>query len=164
MDNAKAREWRDVLEIHEAAELFPLMSADELKDLGENIKKNGLHEPVVFVWAGVNSRGYRLLLDGRNRLDAMELAGLEVVRDGKLNREVVSSTRTSPTAPTPTSTSSVPTSIAGISPLRKSVAALGKRTLSSRVRSAVTPTTIRSPFSICSSNTAWSMTIAAASD
>jgi hypothetical protein len=34
--------WRDVLKIHPACELFPLMSQAELKELGEDIKKNGL--------------------------------------------------------------------------------------------------------------------------
>jgi hypothetical protein len=35
--------WRDVLKIHPACELFPLMSQAELKELGEdiNINKNG---------------------------------------------------------------------------------------------------------------------------
>jgi len=33
------RSWRDVLSVHPAAELFPQMSADELRELGEDIKK-----------------------------------------------------------------------------------------------------------------------------
>ena len=37
--SAKAPSWRDTLEIHPAAELFPPMSPDELKALGEDINK-----------------------------------------------------------------------------------------------------------------------------
>jgi len=61
--------WRDHLKIHPAAELFPLMSEDELRELGQDIKKNGLHSPIVLMDG--------TLLDGRNRLDAMELVGLK---------------------------------------------------------------------------------------
>ena len=32
------KRWRDVLQIHPAAELFPLMTPDELRALGEDIK------------------------------------------------------------------------------------------------------------------------------
>src|SRR5262245_31510486 len=62
------RSWRDVLPVHPAAELFPLMSPDELRELGEDIKKRGLQIPILI-------RGDELL-DGRNRLDAMELVGV----------------------------------------------------------------------------------------
>ena len=48
-DNApsKPQSWRDWLPIHPAAELFPPMSRDELKALGEDIKKNGLRSRVA---------------------------------------------------------------------------------------------------------------------
>jgi len=62
------RSWRDVLPVHPAAELFPLMSPDELRELGEDIKNRGLQIPILI-------RGDELL-DGRNRLDAMELVGV----------------------------------------------------------------------------------------
>jgi hypothetical protein len=66
--------WRDHLKIHPAAEFFPLMSEYDpaaLKELAENIRVNGLIEPIVG-WAS----GGQFLLDGRNRLDAMALLGL----------------------------------------------------------------------------------------
>jgi hypothetical protein len=63
--------WRDILPIHPAAELFPLMAPDELKALGEDIKKNGLTSPIV-LWRG-DPKAQAQLLDGRNRLDAIEL-------------------------------------------------------------------------------------------
>jgi ParB-like chromosome segregation protein Spo0J len=73
----KSKSWRDVLPIHPAAELFPRMSPDELRVLGEDIKKNGLKIPVT-VWCG---KGEPLqLLDGRNRLDAMEAVDIPIKR------------------------------------------------------------------------------------
>jgi hypothetical protein len=62
--------WRAVLEVHPAAEMFPLMkeeSPEELRALGEDIKK-GLQSEIVLYKDHV--------LDGRNRLDAMELVGI----------------------------------------------------------------------------------------
>src|SRR5262249_49105072 len=61
---------RDHLKIHPAADLFPLMSEPELRELGEDIKANGLRAPIV-LYKGK-------LLDGRNRLDAMQLVGVKV--------------------------------------------------------------------------------------
>lgn len=80
--------WRDVLKIHPAAELFPRMTEDELRELGKDIKKNGLKSPIA-LWSpghigdGAKPR-QRYVLDGINRLDAMERAGLSVIdRDGE---------------------------------------------------------------------------------
>jgi len=78
---SKSKSWRDVLPIHQAADLFPLMTPDELKALGEDIRRNGLTSPII-VWSelvtpGLLADGYRYsLLDGRNRLDAMEAVGV----------------------------------------------------------------------------------------
>jgi hypothetical protein len=70
--NRQSKSWRDTLPIHPAAELFPLMSADELRALGEDILKNSLTGPIVLWRADPKSPLY--LLDGRNRLDAIEIA------------------------------------------------------------------------------------------
>jgi DNA-binding Lrp family transcriptional regulator len=73
--------WRDHLPIHPAAELFPLMSPDELRALGEDIKKNGLKSPIALWATGDNETHDEFqLLDGRNRLDAMELVGLQTIK------------------------------------------------------------------------------------
>jgi hypothetical protein len=69
MTNSKS--WRDVLPIHPAADLFPLMSPDELAALGEDIRKHGLTSSIV-LWSDGKSQA--LLLDGRSRLDAIEIA------------------------------------------------------------------------------------------
>jgi hypothetical protein len=64
--------WRAVLPIHPAAELFPPMSPDELRALGRDIIKSGLTSPIVLWRAHPNAQAQ--LLDGRSRLDAIEVA------------------------------------------------------------------------------------------
>src|SRR5215475_15498561 len=64
--------WRSILPIHPAAELFPRMSPDELRALGEDIIKNGLTSPIV-LWQP-DSKSPARLLDGISRLDAIEIA------------------------------------------------------------------------------------------
>jgi ParB-like nuclease domain len=73
---AQGKSWRDALPVHPAADLFPLMSPDELRELGEDIKKNGLRSPVM-LW---RTKDQFQLLDGRNRLDAMEMVGVQVIK------------------------------------------------------------------------------------
>jgi hypothetical protein len=69
-NSPQPKTWRDVLPIHPAADLFPRMSESELRELGEDIKANGLRASIV-LYKG------KQLLDGRNRLDAMELVGIK---------------------------------------------------------------------------------------
>jgi hypothetical protein len=71
--------WRDKYTVHPAADVFPMMGDDELKALGEDIKVNGLQEPLTFWWQTTPKR-QRLLVDGRNRLEAMQRAGIELPR------------------------------------------------------------------------------------
>jgi len=75
-----ATSWRDTLKIHPAADLLPLMSADKLRELGEDIVKNGLKLPIVR-WLA-HPKGEAVLLDGRNRLDAIELVTGQKVEVG----------------------------------------------------------------------------------
>lgn len=56
--------------VHPAAAIFPMLSDDELTDLAEDIKANGLLHPIVLDADG-------MLIDGRNRLAACALAGVE---------------------------------------------------------------------------------------
>jgi hypothetical protein len=62
--------WRDTYKVHPAADVFPMMSDEELDALGQDIKANGQSYPVVFTADGTE------LVDGRNRLEAAERAGL----------------------------------------------------------------------------------------
>jgi 16S rRNA G966 N2-methylase RsmD len=61
--------------VHPAAELFPLLADDELRELAEDIRANGLHEPV---WLYDDPLRGVVLLDGRNRSRACQLAGVEI--------------------------------------------------------------------------------------
>src|SRR5262245_45537981 len=72
--------WRDLIRVHPAADLFPMMSDDELRVLGKDIRKKGLNSAVI-LWA--NEAGGPIddyqLLDGRNRLEALERVGLRII-------------------------------------------------------------------------------------
>ncbi|SFP94806.1 ParB-like nuclease domain-containing protein [Bradyrhizobium sp. Ghvi] len=67
------KSWRDILPVHAAANLFPMLSEAELRELGEDIRKNGLQIPIALY----KEQDRYVLLDGRNRLDAMELVGVQ---------------------------------------------------------------------------------------
>ena len=55
--------------VHRAAELFPMMDAEALQALADDIREHGQREPVILFRGEV--------IDGRNRLRACELAGVE---------------------------------------------------------------------------------------
>lgn len=77
--------WRDKIKVHPAADLFPMMSGEELESLADDIKRNGLRERVI-MWRPSNrdeDRGECCLLDGRNRLTAMEMAGIDPFRGSR---------------------------------------------------------------------------------
>lgn len=57
------------MDVHPAAELFPMMPDDQYRELLNDIKTNGLREPIV-VYQGK-------ILDGRNRYRACVEAGIE---------------------------------------------------------------------------------------
>jgi hypothetical protein len=61
---------KPILEVHPMADLFPMLSDEELEVLADDIKENGQQVPCV-----LDSQGR--LIDGRNRLKACELAGVE---------------------------------------------------------------------------------------
>lgn len=56
--------------VHPAAAVFPMLPDDELRELAEDIKANGLMFPIVLGPDGE-------IVDGRNRYAACELAGVE---------------------------------------------------------------------------------------
>lgn len=57
------------LPVHPSAEVFPMLPPDELAELADDIKRNGLAHPIV-VKDGT-------LIDGRNRREACRIAGVE---------------------------------------------------------------------------------------
>jgi hypothetical protein len=94
--NDKRRSWREVLPIHPAAELFPRVTEQELRELGEDIRERGLVSPITVFKEVIGTDVAYSLLDGINRLDSMELAGIKfefhrpkfgdlVIRSSELN-------------------------------------------------------------------------------
>src|SRR6516162_7145697 len=60
------------LEFHPLANVFPLLEGDELQELADDIKKNRLHDHITLYEGKI--------LDGRNRYNALKLAGSEIAR------------------------------------------------------------------------------------
>jgi hypothetical protein len=70
----RVSKWRLRYRVHPAADVFPMLPDDELLRLGEDIKRNGLKQSLTFFKV---VDGESVLIDGRNRLEAMELAGID---------------------------------------------------------------------------------------
>jgi hypothetical protein len=77
--------WRDTYKVHPAADVFPMMSDEELAALGQDILENGLREPIKLMRVGREKQiaentfsQQEVLLDGRNRLAAMERVGIDL--------------------------------------------------------------------------------------
>src|SRR5262245_56993071 len=93
----RRKSWRDILKIHPAAQLFPLMTPEELRVLGKDILENGLSSPIIY-WGDDEV----FMLDGRNRLDAMELVGMRLVEeDGRIDNRLLRWRRLSSTGDDP---------------------------------------------------------------
>jgi ParB-like chromosome segregation protein Spo0J len=77
--------WRDEYKVHQAADVFPMLNDDELAKLGEDILANGLREPIKLMYVGkakqIGENSFSqetVLIDGRNRLEAMERVGIDL--------------------------------------------------------------------------------------
>lgn len=70
--------WMTKYPPHPAANAFPMIEGDWMEDLIEDIKANGIREPVS-LWRDPRS-GRTLTLDGRNRFQAAELGGLALMQ------------------------------------------------------------------------------------
>ena len=67
--------WRAHLPVHPAADEFPLLSESELRELAEDIRRNGLQSPIL-IWRDTNTCRFKdYLIDGRHRLDALAMLG-----------------------------------------------------------------------------------------
>jgi hypothetical protein len=66
--------WRNSIPIHPSADLFPLLADNDLVALGQDIIKNGMTSPIAITLI----KNGAVLIDGRNRLDAIEKVGLRV--------------------------------------------------------------------------------------
>ena len=83
--------WRDEIKLHPACEVFDPLPQDELIALGEDIKAHRLQNRVRVLGLKPDPNGPNqyFVLDGRNRLDAIEAVGLKVkvFEGGSLNNE-----------------------------------------------------------------------------
>src|SRR5262245_40489303 len=70
------KSWRDTLPIYPAAEMFPLWSPEEMRVNSADIAANGLRVPVTLFREQEHAAPQ--MLDGRNRLDALEAVGFEI--------------------------------------------------------------------------------------
>lgn len=73
------------IKLHPLAEVFPLLDDKALRELSDDIKQNGQQTPILA------SRG--VIIDGRNRLKACEMAGVEpmfLIQDDLSESEIVS--------------------------------------------------------------------------
>ena len=72
--------WRAHVKVHPAAEAFPELEGEELQELADDIRANGMREALSY-WRPDPDKPDTLLLDGRNRLNAMALAGILTVNN-----------------------------------------------------------------------------------
>ncbi len=68
--DAKQSKWRTKYKVHRVADVLPMMPDDELDELAQDIKTNGQRFPITRAKDDT-------ILDGRNRLEACERAGIE---------------------------------------------------------------------------------------
>jgi ParB-like nuclease domain len=60
------------LPFHHLADIFPLLEGDQFKELADDIRANGLHEPIMLYEGAI--------LDGRNRYRACLKAGVPLMK------------------------------------------------------------------------------------
>ena len=75
----KSSAWRSKFRVHPAADIFPMMSDEELDELGADIQAHGLNYPIgarLILHAGADAETE--VFDGRNRLEALERAGIAI--------------------------------------------------------------------------------------
>jgi ParB-like chromosome segregation protein Spo0J len=80
------KQWRARFQVYPSADIFPMLADQELDELARDIKERGQEEPIV-IWRRIES-GEEFLVDGRNRLEAMDRAGLQ----GEPKARIVTST------------------------------------------------------------------------
>ena len=71
------KEWIGEYPVHPVASLFPMIDDDALNALAEDIKKNGQREPIIVAYLDKAMIDEPVVIDGRNRHAACNLAGIE---------------------------------------------------------------------------------------
>ena len=70
-------EWIEDIPVHPYAATYPMMSGEELQELADDIKANGQHEPIVLAHLNGIQDVEVVVIDGRNRFRACQIAGVE---------------------------------------------------------------------------------------
>ncbi len=72
--------WREKYQVHPSADVFPMMSDEELAALGADIKTHGVRVPIGLFqkFDGNGELVEDWLIDGRNRLEAAERVGFDI--------------------------------------------------------------------------------------
>ena len=73
------KEWIGEYPVHPVASLFPMIDDDALNALAEDIKKNGQREPILVAFFDGMDTTEPVVIDGRNRFKACEIAGVKPV-------------------------------------------------------------------------------------
>ena len=71
------KEWIGEYPVHPVASLFPMIDDESLNALAEDIKKNGQREPILVAFLDGRELNEPVIVDGRNRFKACEIAGVE---------------------------------------------------------------------------------------
>lgn len=69
-------EFIEGIPVHPVASLFPMIDDESLQELADDIRENGLREPIVLAHMG-DGFDDEVLIDGRNRYRACLMAGVE---------------------------------------------------------------------------------------
>jgi ParB-like chromosome segregation protein Spo0J len=75
VEQINRRPWREHYGVHPAAEVFPLLSHEELEAMAADMKRHGIRRAPVLLRRSDAPSGYDVV-DGRGRLTAIQLAGL----------------------------------------------------------------------------------------
>jgi transposase-like protein len=91
MSTKRAPVW-ETPPVHPAADKLPMMSDDEIEELAKDIAENGLQQPII-LWRdnrdavnGSSGPFPSFVLDGRNRLAALERLGFADPRKARIGR------------------------------------------------------------------------------
>jgi hypothetical protein len=89
--NSALQDWRSWLPVHPAADLLPMMTDAELRELADDIKESGLKERIKVWWNTQTNEKY--LVDGRNRAAALSLIGESLIDGTDWNDEFIEEVR-----------------------------------------------------------------------
>lgn len=74
---AEFTEYINDIPVHPVASLFPMIGDEELQALADDIKENGQREPIIVAYLDEAMLDEPVVIDGRNRFAACEIAGVE---------------------------------------------------------------------------------------